>query len=235
MHSEQRSYMDVYSDLKNKIRNGSVPAGNPFPSQAELGSQYDVRRHVIRRAIDRLRAEGLVVSWQGRGTYVSNKQMLYDINNRTRFDVNMMRNGFEVRIEIISTKKIRRAPPEVAKLLGLSEREPISFAELLHFVDDVPTIIGRHYFEPRHYSHLVEQITDTQTIPVSFKAVGVEDYTRSLTFVEVRTPTSFEAVNLDVAPSQPVMELRGCNVDDNGMPIEVTEAVVRGDRIRLRI
>jgi DNA-binding GntR family transcriptional regulator len=40
---------------------------------AELATKYGVARMTVQRAINELRDEGLVVSWQGRGTFVRDR------------------------------------------------------------------------------------------------------------------------------------------------------------------
>lgn len=60
----------VVAGLKSRILDGSLPAGTKLPSEAELIEEYAVSRTVVREAVTRLRAEGLVETFQGRGSYV---------------------------------------------------------------------------------------------------------------------------------------------------------------------
>ena len=60
----------VSEDLRNAIASGAVAIGAKLPSEAALTSEYKVSRTVVREAIARLRADGLVESRQGSGLYV---------------------------------------------------------------------------------------------------------------------------------------------------------------------
>ena len=60
----------VVTGLKSRILDGSLPPGSKLPSEAELIEEYGVSRTVVREAITRLRAEGLVETFQGRGSFV---------------------------------------------------------------------------------------------------------------------------------------------------------------------
>jgi GntR family transcriptional regulator, transcriptional repressor for pyruvate dehydrogenase complex len=60
----------VVAGLKDKILSGDLPPGHKLPSEAELIDEYQVSRTVIREAVTRLRAEGLVETFQGRGSFV---------------------------------------------------------------------------------------------------------------------------------------------------------------------
>lgn len=60
----------VVEGLKQRILDGSLPPGVKLPSEAELIAAYGVSRTVVREAVTRLRAEGLVETFQGRGSFV---------------------------------------------------------------------------------------------------------------------------------------------------------------------
>src|SRR4051812_32133417 len=60
----------VVAGLKDRILAGELPPGHKLPSEAELIAEYAVSRTVIREAVTRLRAEGLVETFQGRGSFV---------------------------------------------------------------------------------------------------------------------------------------------------------------------
>lgn len=58
----------VYLRIADELRRAHKP-GEQLPSVPKLAEQWGVARETIRSAIDVLRSEGLVVSWQGRGTF----------------------------------------------------------------------------------------------------------------------------------------------------------------------
>jgi GntR family transcriptional repressor for pyruvate dehydrogenase complex len=60
----------VVAGLKDKIFAGELRPGHKLPSEAELIDEFGVSRTVIREAVTRLRAEGLVETFQGRGSFV---------------------------------------------------------------------------------------------------------------------------------------------------------------------
>ena len=60
----------MVAGLKDKILAGDLAPGAKLPSEAELVEEYAVSRTVVREAVTRLRAEGLVETQQGRGSFV---------------------------------------------------------------------------------------------------------------------------------------------------------------------
>src|SRR5574339_405081 len=61
----------VYEQLKENIANGTWAPGSKIPSETELTKSFNVSRVSIRSAIQKLRDLGIVVTYQGKGTFVS--------------------------------------------------------------------------------------------------------------------------------------------------------------------
>jgi GntR family transcriptional regulator, transcriptional repressor for pyruvate dehydrogenase complex len=57
--------------LVNEIRSGRLPPGSRLPTEHELMSALGVSRTVVREAVAALRTEGMVVTRQGSGAFVS--------------------------------------------------------------------------------------------------------------------------------------------------------------------
>jgi DNA-binding FadR family transcriptional regulator len=60
----------VVAGVKDKILAGDLPPGHKLPSETELVEEFGVSRTVVREAVTRLRAEGMVETFQGRGSFV---------------------------------------------------------------------------------------------------------------------------------------------------------------------
>nr|MDT0661663.1 GntR family transcriptional regulator [Micromonospora sp. DSM 115978] len=66
-----RSFVEQLADvLRVKIESGEWPPGHKLPGELTLAQTYDVARGTVRAALDLLRAEGRVVTFTGRGTFV---------------------------------------------------------------------------------------------------------------------------------------------------------------------
>ncbi len=61
---------DVVQALGDRIREGSLASGDKLPREADLMAEFGVSRTVVREAISRLQAAGMVETRHGIGTFV---------------------------------------------------------------------------------------------------------------------------------------------------------------------
>ena len=69
--SGDRLEVQVFRQLRDRIRFGTYALGSRLPSENELADEHGVSRPVIRAALSKLRDSGLIVSRQGAGSFVS--------------------------------------------------------------------------------------------------------------------------------------------------------------------
>lgn len=63
----------LVAELRELIANGTFAPGDKLPSENELIRQYAVSRTVVREAISGLRTDGILVTRQGVGAFVTNQ------------------------------------------------------------------------------------------------------------------------------------------------------------------
>ena len=63
-------YEAIAQQLKQKIQDGSLAPGQKLPSEAELCLEYEASRLSVRSAVGMLAAQGLVQTFQGKGSFV---------------------------------------------------------------------------------------------------------------------------------------------------------------------
>ncbi|OCR23972.1 GntR family transcriptional regulator [Pseudomonas syringae] len=61
---------DLVTDLSQRILLGKIPPGHKLPSESEIVREHGVSRTVVREAISKLQASGLVETHHGVGTFV---------------------------------------------------------------------------------------------------------------------------------------------------------------------
>jgi GntR family transcriptional repressor for pyruvate dehydrogenase complex len=63
----------LYGQIFDRIASGDLNVGDKLPSEHEICDEFGVSRPVVREALLRLRADGLITAHQGLGTFVSHQ------------------------------------------------------------------------------------------------------------------------------------------------------------------
>lgn len=63
-------YQSIAQELKDRILRGVYAPGQKLPSESALGREFEVSRLSVRSALSQLTAQGLVETFQGKGSFV---------------------------------------------------------------------------------------------------------------------------------------------------------------------
>lgn len=72
--------------MRAAIKSGELAAGEQLKSVRELAHEYEVSPGTVQQAFRLLREEGLVTSWQGRGTFVRPRPPSADVEESADLD-----------------------------------------------------------------------------------------------------------------------------------------------------
>lgn len=89
--------------LSAEINSGEIQPQERLPSEAELADSFEVSRSVIREAISRMKADGLVVSKQGLGVFVTAADDIsrpFRIDDHDAQNPQVVREIFELRVGV---------------------------------------------------------------------------------------------------------------------------------------
>jgi GntR family transcriptional repressor for pyruvate dehydrogenase complex len=110
----------LYEQILGKVVSGALPVGGKLPSESQLGGLFGVSRPVVREALSRLQADGVVVSRHGSGSYVQRRPNQAFAALAPSGDVADLMRCMEFRIalegEAASLAARRRTEVDLAKL-----------------------------------------------------------------------------------------------------------------------
>jgi GntR family transcriptional regulator len=132
-------YQQIKALITQSLQSGEWKPGELIPSEVELAGRYKVSQGTVRKAIDELAAEHLVVRRQGKGTFVASHN---EARAHFRFLKLMPDEGVPHHPDhqYIEVKRIR-APAEVARLLDLKSGDAVVYIKRLMSFGGAPTIL----------------------------------------------------------------------------------------------
>ncbi|OBV36757.1 GntR family transcriptional regulator [Janthinobacterium psychrotolerans] len=132
-------YQQIKALITQSLQSGEWKPGELIPSEVELAGRFKVSQGTVRKAIDELAAENLVMRRQGKGTFVSTH---HEARAHFRFLRLVPDEGVPHYPEskFVEVKRVR-APADVARLMELKSGDAVIFIKRVQYFDGVPTIV----------------------------------------------------------------------------------------------
>jgi GntR family transcriptional regulator len=132
-------YQQIKALITQSLQSGEWKPGELIPSEVELAGRYKVSQGTVRKAIDELAAEHLVVRRQGKGTFVASHN---EARAHYRFLKLMPDEGLPDQPDhhYIEVKRLRAAA-EVARLLDMKSGDAVVYIKRLLSFAGAPTIL----------------------------------------------------------------------------------------------
>jgi len=132
---QRKSLVDqVTSGLLGEISSGRYPVGALLPTEPHLAARFSVSRTVLREAISQLRAEGVIETVQGRGTYVASSQQPARI---------ALRFSDELASSLVKIVELRRGLEGEAAQLAAERRRQSHVAAMGRFLERMNVCLGK--------------------------------------------------------------------------------------------
>jgi GntR family transcriptional regulator len=132
-------YQQIKGLLTASLKEGAWRPGEVIPSEVELARRFSVSQGTVRKAIDELAAENVLVRRQGRGTYVATHHEPKAQFRFLRLRANEGATGAP-KSTIIDCKRVR-TPAEVAKQLGLKPSDSCLLIRRILEFDGLPQVL----------------------------------------------------------------------------------------------
>lgn len=226
-------YQEIANELRSQIQAGVYKPGEQLALEREMCVQYGVSRITIKKAVDQLVKEGLVVKRRGSGTFVKSlaNEDVHDISMANQF------SGFSKVFEghKVSTKVVRfdiiHPTAEVAEKLNITTDDFVYDIVRLRQVDGSPVVIEytnmpielipgikREVLEKSIYRYIEEQL--------HFKIQSAHRFIRAL----LPTPEEEELLQIEHG-TMPILEVEQVAFLDVGvlsnMPRRIIAATSR--------
>ncbi|MDA8446642.1 GntR family transcriptional regulator [Paracidovorax valerianellae] len=225
-------YQQIKGLILHSLQHGEWKPGESIPSEMELAARFRVSQGTVRKAIDELAAENLVVRRQGKGTFVATHA---ERHVQYRF-LKLMPDSGDASVEgpaqrhIIDCRRIR-ASAEIARALALRGGDAVVHARRILSFGDVPTILEEIWLPGQAFKGLTaEQMSSYQgptyamfEIDFGVRMVRADEKLRAV------QPDEEQARLLQVAPGTPLLSVERIAYTYNEVPMELRKGLYRTD------
>lgn len=227
-------YLQIQNYLIDQIRRGEYPAGSQVPSELEISAQMNVSRMTARKALDTLVSKGILYRRKGKGTYVADDTVSYNLTTMQSFSHILKARGYEVSTRVL---RIDVAPgePDILEHLQLPVDTTLIVIRRLRLIDGKPAAIHTAYLEHRIYAPILEVDLSTESLLDAMHAITGVQLVYSQDSVQADLVKPEEKRLLDLPPGSPVLRVEGVTYSEYGEPTRLSRAVFRGDLFKLMV
>jgi GntR family transcriptional regulator len=204
--------------------------GDKVPPERELSAAWGVARMTLRRALDELVGEGLIVRQQGRGTFVARPRMARHLSMNS-FTEEMRKQGRVPSSRVLDFRRIR-AGVRQARQLRLPVGDPIVRFTRLRLADGEPIGLETTCVSAALVPGLQESDLRGSWYELLTKKYAIR-IAHGSSLIEPANLTEREANFLQTAPGKPAFRIETSTYGDSGGVIDFEVDVYRGDRYRL--
>jgi GntR family transcriptional regulator, phosphonate transport system regulatory protein len=227
-------WRQIQQILEREIRDHTFRPGMRLPTEAELAKRFMVNRHTVRQALSRLEDRGLLRTDQGRGTFVQEAIIDYQVSRKTRFSENLSRQNRTSGRVLLSTADLP-ATTEVARALRLRRGAMVAYVLCAGETDGRRISVSAHYFPKPRFDGIGALMAETKSFTQSVKRLGVDDYVRQTTRILAKMPTTEEARLLEMPRNRPLIVTEGVNIDGQGRRVEYCLTKFVGDLVQVLV
>ena len=227
-------FLQIANHIRDEILRGDRVPGDEVPSERTIAEEWHVSRPTATRALQALRAQGLIESRQGAGSYVRDRLRF---NRRARDRYRRSKSDGHVYTandwaEIVTARQVK-APAHIAASLETATGERVVKRRRIVRDDDGPVEVSTSWFTaavaesaPRLLAR--ERIREG-TLAYVEAATGRQGKT-ARDQIGARFASAEEARELGLDQPAPVLSVHHVVYDDSERPLEVVEAVYPPER-----
>jgi GntR family transcriptional regulator len=225
-------YQQIKGLILQSLQSGEWKPGEAIPSEMDLAARYRVSQGTVRKAIDELAAENLVVRRQGKGTFVATHA---EQHVQYRF-LRLMPDSGDIAAEgpaqrtILECKRTR-ASAEIARLLALRTGDTVVQARRVLAFQGVPTILEDLWLPGAPFKGITaEQMAEYQgptyamfEVEFGVRMVRAEEKVRAV------AADAQSAALLKVPVGTPLLSVERLAYTYNDAPMELRRGLYRTD------
>ena len=205
----------------------TLPEGAALPPERELAVRWNVARMTLRRAVDELVIEELLVRRHGSGTY-TNRPKVAKWLGMIGFSEDIRRRGMRPGSTMLEFRH-QKAERSAARRLRIPVGDPIITFTRLRLADDVPMVVERTTLPAGYVPGLLADDLNGSLYDLLNTRYGI-DHVSGTSRIEPVMPDAKTAGWLDIPTTQPCLAVHGISFDHRDRVFEYTSALYRGDR-----
>ncbi|WP_122892964.1 GntR family transcriptional regulator [Arcobacter peruensis] len=225
----------LYLQLKEKILEDiklNYKVNDIIPTEGKLEEKYKLSRITVRKAIEELEKDNIVIKKQGKGTFVKEQKILYDANSIGSLTQRLSKQKHLLTTKSISFEIIEEREEHFVKdMLSCKKLLCIKRTRLL---DEVPFALMFNYFDVNTVPDIDKKMNLESLYAFLKKEYNIE-FHNAEEIVEAMIANDDDAKKLNIEKGSPLLSLKRLSYNQKNEPIEYSNLIIRGDMYKHKI
>lgn len=227
-------YVQFSEKIRQMILTGDLSVGDRLPAEVDLAKKYGVGRITIRKAINELVTDDLLVRRRGKGTFVAEPKINRDLVDVTSFTERMQSRGIRAGAICHKVSKFK-TDEKLLRKLQLPKGADVVEIIRIRLTNGTPVALERSYLP----SNLCPDIENEDLENNSLYYLLEQKYSirpqHSVKTLELTRATSEEAKLLQVSTGTPLFLMLATVFTEENQVLEYAKNLFLGDRFRFQV
>jgi DNA-binding GntR family transcriptional regulator len=219
-------YFQLAQHWQAAVEDGRIPHGTRLDNEIALSERLGLSRPTVRRALQHLVDQGLLVRRRGIGTQVVQPRVRRPVELSSLYD-DLVKSGDHPRTDVLRFT-VEPAGDAAAAALGLTPGDDVYAVERVRYARDEPLAV-LHNWLPVDAARLTREALVTRGLYQVLRASGIVLSIASQT-IGARAARAAEARTLGETRGAPLLTMRRTTYDDHGRAVEYGDHVYRATR-----
>lgn len=233
-NSEKPLYLQVAEMFRDMILNGELKVGDVIPPEIELAKTYSVARITIRKAINELVQDHLLIRRVGNGTFVSEPKIEREIVSVAGFTERLQSRGIKAGAKTIEVNRMK-SDMKLANLLRIPQGSEIVEIVRLRLIHEVPVALEYSYLPLTLCPDIDKESFDNNSLYLLLEnKYSLHPYHSSKT-LELTRAKNKEAKLLELSKGAPLFLMMATVFTDDNRVMEYVKTLFIGERFRFQV
>lgn len=228
-------YEEIAEDIRNLILNGKYNPNEQLPLEKEMCEYYGVSRITIKKAVDELVTQGLVIKRRGSGTFVKavDDDDVQELSMAKQFEgFSETNKGKSIYSKIIKFEVIHPSE-EILTKLKITSDDFVYYIIRARYADEEPYVMEYTYMPIDLISGIKNDILTSSIYGYIEKELNLKIKSAHRT-IRAILPNELEQEWLKIESNFPMLEVEQIGFLDNGQPFEYSRSHHRSDKIEFK-
>lgn len=225
---KQPKFQEIANKIEQRVAEGIYVSSQKLPSEYDLADEFQCSRLTVRKAIERLISQNLLIKEKRKGTYVMKRPKIKSGSGGLQsFTETAQIQGKETKTKVLEYELIKELSANIKQVFGEYADEPMIHLRRLRYFEKEPMTVENLYILKRYLGEATKKELSGSLYQVIEKNIEIAYSHQEVEAIKV---TSEIAELLNVSVGEPLLFVHSLTYSPDAKPILYDCSFYRADR-----